>query len=235
MDRPPAYAQVDFGDFKHYVAGGASHEGHALIASLPYSNSGWMQVFPSENQECPLEGMKRIFYHIGGVPIRVRCGNMPTAAAHVLKGTERAVTDGFSRFKPHHRLLADFCSPSGGNEKGGVESEVGHALRNMLAPVPTIDGFDAFNKELTALCDADQDRGHCRRGDTLKELWEEDGKYLLALPEYEREAFRCESPSVGKTGFAAVGKRTYGLSPEHNGKRVQAKIYFDRIQFFYEN
>ncbi|MDR1540574.1 MAG: hypothetical protein LBU32_21750, partial [Clostridiales bacterium] len=38
-----------------------------------------------------------------------------------------------------------------------------------------------------------------------------------------------------KTGFAAVGKRTYGLSPEHNGKRVQAKIYFDRIQFFYEN
>jgi hypothetical protein len=40
--------------------------------------------------------------------------------------------------------------------------------------------------------------------------------------------------ATGKTGFATVDKSKYGLSPELSGKIVQAKIYFDRIQFFYD-
>ncbi|MDR1539974.1 MAG: hypothetical protein LBU32_18630 [Clostridiales bacterium] len=46
-------------------------------------------MFPSQDQECPLEGLKRFFCHIGGVPVRVRCDNMITAAARMLKGAER--------------------------------------------------------------------------------------------------------------------------------------------------
>ncbi|MDR1539975.1 MAG: hypothetical protein LBU32_18635 [Clostridiales bacterium] len=35
---------------------------------------------------------------------------------------------------------------------GGVESKAGRTRRNMLVPVPVIDDFDAFNKELLARC-----------------------------------------------------------------------------------
>ncbi|MDR1541875.1 MAG: hypothetical protein LBU32_28630 [Clostridiales bacterium] len=55
LARPMANAQVSFGDFKHYDAGGVSHEGHALIASLPYSNSGWMQFFPQRARSACLK------------------------------------------------------------------------------------------------------------------------------------------------------------------------------------
>jgi transposase len=235
LAQPPAHAQVDFGDFKYYDSSGADYEGHALIVSFPYSNSGWMQVFPSENQECLLEGLKRIFYHIGGVPIRVRCDNMTTAVAQVLKGTERVLSDGFTRFMLQHRFGADFCNPNSGNEKGNVENKVGYTRRNMLVPVPVIDDFEAFNKELLARCDADHDREHYRHGDTLEDLWEQEKKRLLTLPEYEYEVFRYESVSVGNTGFVAVDKKQYGLSPELYGKVVQAKVYFDKIQFFYDH
>jgi len=124
LDKPPGHAQVDFRKFKYYDAFDRSCDGHALIVSFPNSNTGWMQVFPSENQECLLEGLKRIFYHIGGVPIRVRCDNMTTAVVQILEGTERVITDGFYRFMLHHRFKADFCNPGKGNEKGNVENTV---------------------------------------------------------------------------------------------------------------
>ena len=235
LAHPPGHAQVDFGKFKYYDGLGFDHEGHALIVSFPYSNTGWMQVFPSENQECLLTGMKRIFYHIGGVPIRVRCDNMTTAVAQVLEGAERVISDGFYRFMLHHRMGADFCTPAKGNEKGNVENKVGYTRRNMLVPVPTITDFGAFNGELLRLCDEDHEREHYERGLLLRELWEEEQRHLLALPQYEYEVFRYESLAVNKTGFITVDTTKYGLSPEMHGKTVQVKIHFDKIEVFYDH
>jgi len=235
LDHPPGHAQVDFGKFKYYDALETAHDGYALIVSFPQSNTGWMQVFPSENQECLLEGMKRIFYHIGGVPVRVRCDNMTTAVAQVLDGTERIIADGFYRFMLHHRFKADFCTPAKGNEKGNVENKVGYTRRNMLVPVPVIDDFDAFNAELFRRCDEDHEREHYERGVLIRELWEEEKRHLLALPAYEYEVFSYESFPVNKNGFVRVDKAKYGLSPELYGKTVQAKIYFDKIEIFYDH
>ena len=89
---------MDFGEFLYYDAGGQEQKGYALTISFPQSNMGYTQAFPSQNQECLLEGMKRIFEHMGGVPPRLRFDNMTTAVAQVLRGTERSLTEGFSRF-----------------------------------------------------------------------------------------------------------------------------------------
>jgi transposase len=235
LAHPPGLAQIDFGEFKYYDGIGFDHKGHALIVSFPYSNTGWMQVFQSENQECLLEGLKRIFYHVGGVPIRVRWDNMTTAVAQVLEGTARIISDGFYRFMLHHRFSADFCNPAKGNEKGNVENKVGYTRRNMLVPVPVITDFDAFNKELLALCDADHEREHYERSTLIRELWNDEKLHLLTLPQYEYEVFRYESLPVNKTGYIKVDASKYGLSPELYGKSVQAKIYFDKIEVFYDH
>ena len=235
LAHPPGHAQTDFGKFKYYDSAGGDHKGYALIVSFPYSNAGWMQVFPSENQECLLTGLKRIMYHTGGVPVRYRCDNMTTAVAQILEGTERVITDGFHRFMLHHRFEADFCTPNKGNEKGNVENKVGYTRRNMLVPVPVIDDFDGYNLELLRLCDEDHGRGHYERGTPIRELWEEERGHLLALPEHEYDVFRYETVSVGKTGFITVDKAIYGLSPEMHGKRLQVKICFDKIEVFHDH
>ena len=235
LAHPPGHAQADFGKFKYYDGLGMEHKGYALIVSFIYSNSGWMQVYPSENQECLLTGLKRIFYHIGCVPIRLRCDNMTTAVAQVLEGTERHMTDGFHRFMLHHRFKADFCTPAKGNEKGNVENKVGYTRRNMLVPVPVITDFAAFNEELLRLCDADHDREHYERGQLIRELWEQEAQQMLSLPEYEYEVFSYDSLKVDKWGFIKVDTRTYGLSPELSEKVVRVKIYFDKIEAFYDH
>jgi transposase len=235
LARPMGHAQVDFGKFKYYDGAGFSHDGRALILSFPYSNAGWMQVFPSENQECLLEGMKRIFCHIGGIPVRLRCDNMSTAVVEILSGTERIITDGFYRFMLHYRFAADFCNPDKGNEKGNVENKVGYTRHNMLVPVPEIADMDTFNEGLLELCDKDLERGHYERDALIRELWEEERCHLLTMPEHEYDVFRYESLSVNKSGFITIDTVKYGLSPDLYGKSVQAKIYFNKIDVFYDH
>lgn len=234
IDQPQGHAQVDFGAFKYYDAYENAQEGFALLLTFPHANAGWMQVYQSQNQECLLEGLKRIFHHIGGVPIRLRCDNMTTAVAQVLEGTERVLAEGFRRFKLHHRFEADFCNPAAGNEKGNVENKVGYDRRNMLVPVPVITDFAAFNEELLIRCDADHDREHYRHKALISELWAEEKERLLTLPQYEYEVFRYESLSVNKTGFVSIDTNRYGLSPALAGKVVQAKIFFDSVELYYD-
>ncbi len=99
--------QVDFGKHIYYDGAQQKQDGYALTISFPNSNKGYTQAFPSQNQECLLEGMKRIFEHIGGVPPRLRFDNMSTAVVQVLKGTERVLTDGFTRFMMHYRMVGE--------------------------------------------------------------------------------------------------------------------------------
>jgi transposase len=230
--QPMGHTQIDFGEFKYYDGLGRDNKGHALTITFPYSNIGYTQVFKSENQECLLEGMKRIFRHICGVPIRIKADNMTTAVAHVLKGSERELSDGFARFKLHYRFYAEFCNPATGNEKGNVENKVGYSRRNFLVPVPTIDDFESFNEELFMLCEEDAKRNHYKHGVPMCELWEEEKKHLLPLPEYEYQVFRYELARINKYGYVTVDTNKYSVSPELSGQAAQVKIYFDKIEIY---
>lgn len=235
LSQPMAHAQIDFGEFKYYDALGKDGIAFALTISFPYSNMAFSQVFRSQNQECLLEGMKRIFYHIGGTPIRIKADNMTTAVAHVLKGGNRELTDGFTRFMLHHRFAADFCNPAAGNEKGNVENKVGYSRRNFLVPVPIITDFEAFNKELFQLCEEDGNRIHYKHNVPIKDLWLDEKKNLLTLPEYGYQVFRYESARVNNYGYVAVDTNKYGVSPELSGQIVQVKIFFATIEIYYDH
>lgn len=214
LERTPGCGQVDFGEFLYYDAGGQEQKGYALTISFPHSNMGYTQAFPSQNQECLLEGMKRIFEHMGGVPPRLRFDNMTTAVAQVLRGTERSLTEGFSRFMMHYRFQAEFCNPASGNEKGNVENKVGYSRRNAFVPVPTITSFEKFNEEyLWGWCEKDAQRDHYIHKVPILELWQADADALLNLPDYPFTVFRYSTLTVSKTGFVVIDTNRYGLSP----------------------
>lgn len=235
LAHPAGEGQVDFGEFMYYDGQGEGNKGYALTVSFPYSNKGYTQAFPSQNQECLLEGMKRIFEHIGGVPIRLRFDNMTTAVAQVREGAERVLTDGFKRFMLHYRFQADFCNPASGNEKGNVENKVGYSRRNAFVPVPTITSFDEFNEKLWEWCEKDAQRGHYIHGVPIEELWQEDEAKLLVLPEHPFTVFRYEALVANKNGFVVIDTNKYGLSPTLAGKTVQSKVFYDHIEFFYDH
>ncbi len=235
LAHPKAVAQVDFGEFQHYDADGNEHKAYELVMSFPYSDKAYAQVFPSQNQECLLTGMRHIFEYIGGVPVRIRFDNMSTAVAQVLEGTERKLTDGFARFMLHYHYQSDFCNPASGNEKGNVENKVGYIRRNVLVPMPTITSFEDFNKCMFEWCEKDAERPHYQKKVSIQSLWEEEQPELLTLPETPYNVFRYEAFRVSKTGFVSIDTNKYGLSPELHDETVQAKIFYDKIEFYHDH
>lgn len=63
----------------------------------------------------------------------------------------------------------------------------------------------------------------------------EEKPALLKLPEYPFSVFRYASVTVNKTGFAVIDTNKYGLSPTLAGEVVQAKVFFDHIEFFHDH
>ena len=78
LESNPGTAQVDFGEAPFKYQGEAIDLPY-LVMSFPYSNAFYFQVFPSQNTECFLEGLKRIFHHMGGVPKTIRFDNLSAA------------------------------------------------------------------------------------------------------------------------------------------------------------
>jgi len=235
LAHPPCHAQIDFGEFKYRDGQGQDGKAYHLTITFPNSNVGFTQAFKGQNQECLLEGMKRIINHIGGVPIRIKADNMTTAVAKVLKGSERELSDGFARFMLHYRFEADFCNPASGNEKGNVENKVGYSRRNFFVPIPTIENFNDFNEELWKLCEEDMDRPHYIKKVSQRELWEEERQKLLTLPPNEYPVFRYEAASVNNYGYVSMDKNKYGISPELCGKTVYVKTFYNTVEIYYEH
>ena len=78
LESIPGIAQVDFGEAP-FVYRGRSVDLSYLALSFPFSNTFYFQVFQSQNRECFLEGLKRIFHHLGGVPKTIRFDNLSPA------------------------------------------------------------------------------------------------------------------------------------------------------------
>jgi hypothetical protein len=101
--------------------------------------------------------------------------------------------------------------------------------------VPVITDFDAYNEQLFKLCEEDGKREHYKYRVPICELWKEERKSLLLLPEHEYQIFRYEALHVNKYGFVTIDTNKYGVSPELSGEIVQAKIFFDCIELYHDH
>jgi hypothetical protein len=61
-------------------------------------------------------------------------------------------------FRSHWGYQSAYCNPAKGNEKGGVEGELGWFRRNCLTPVPEAANLEALNKQLLEMCYANRRR-----------------------------------------------------------------------------
>jgi transposase len=80
----------------------------------------------------------------------LRYDNLKSAVKKILRGHQREETDRLIAFRSHWEFQAEFCNPAGGNEKGGVEGEVGYFRRNHEVAVPKVKDLAALNEYLRA-------------------------------------------------------------------------------------
>jgi len=70
----------------------------------------------------------------------------------ILRGRQREETERWHGFRSHWGFESSYCNPAGGNEKGGVEGELGWYRRNWLVPAPEAGNLSALNIYLRQGC-----------------------------------------------------------------------------------
>ena len=226
---PTGGAQVDFGHVSVYNRNGILIDVFKLTMSFPYSNKSYCQVFGGENQQCLLQGMKNIFMYMGKVPTRIVFDNLSTAVAHMGRGHDRVLTDGFKRFLLHYGFEAVFCNGNAGWEKGNVENKVGYERRNMFVPVPTVKDFSDFNKELFTVCDKDALRPHYIKHCQIEGLFQEELPQMNPLPRTEFDVFMLETRMCDNYAKIHFDGNTYSTAPKFAKAEVFVKATSDAV------
>ncbi len=229
LEHPAGEAQVDFCQFFYYDNSNTLQEGRKLTVSFPQSNGAYCQIFRGENQECLLQGLQNIMKHMNKVPFRMVFDNLSAAVAHIGKGKERVLTEGFKRFVEHYGIESVFCNTSAGWEKGNVENKVGYERRNMFVPVPTILDFDQFNKKLLECCEKDMQRVHYRKGQLIAELFEVDKRAMLLINSIDFKVCKFQTAKADKYGKVMFETNLYSSSPKLAQENVYLEITSDTV------
>lgn len=185
LEHPAGEAQVDFGVMEA-VEEGKSRDIRLLIMSFPCSNVAFHEPMPSENQECFLEGLKKLFGKVGFVPRKIRIDNLTPAVKKTRSKTEEAqLTDEYLRFQLYYGFETQVCNVRKGNEKGHVEKKVGYIRYNFFSVPPVITGLEDLSEKLLAFSIDDQYRMHYKKKIEIHELWEEEKHSMMNLPQNE--------------------------------------------------
>lgn len=228
LEHPEGEAQVDFTTIQ-VSKDSALHDYKLLIMSFPFSNAAFIHPVPSENQECFLEGLKKLLSKAGGVPERIWFDNLSAAVVSIEPDGKRQLTDAFLRFSAHYRFEAVFCNPNSGNEKGHVENKCGYSKRNWCAPIPLFESQEKLAEQLDVQADKDMDRPHYLKGVHIRELWKQEQRKLRVLPSVEYEVFHLKPASVNRYGEIRVDQSNIPVLNAKPESIVMLKVWWDRI------
>ena len=174
---------------------------------------------PGENAECACQALRDIFEWLGGVPPRIVFDNAAGVGRRMFERVR--LTRLFQSFQAHYGFEYVFCNAYAGHEKGGVESRVGAVRRKLFVPVPSVWSMPAFNVRLLERCLALGDKDHYRKGGRETDLFAEDRKALLALPETRFDVVTWKRMKADKYGIVTVeGRHRYAAGPEHAGREL---------------
>ena len=194
-----------------------------------------MRFYPCERQQAFFDAHIHAFNFFGGVFPVIIYDNLRSAVQKVLRGRRRTEQESFRKFKSYYRFEARFCNSNSAHEKGGVEGLVGFARRNYMVPVPEAESIEGLNEEVLKRSYAYGNHTISGRDRTVNELYEEEKKHLLDLPEVAYSNVDLSNGRVDKYSTVIIDKNRYSVPTQYSGFRVKVIIGVDKVEIFNGN
>lgn len=234
LSHPPGEAQVDFGFADVWLAGELTKVA-LFVMTLPYSDAVYMQAFPRECTEAFLEGHRRAFDFVGGVPARISYDNSKIAVGRITGSRERTVTREFLRLKSYFLFDDHFCLVRRPNEKGHVERLLDFARRNFLVPVPRVSSLEDLNLALTESCRSDLERTVRGKPATKVERLKEERRFLRPLPAQAFEPHRIVTAHANSLSLVRFDRNDYSVPTEFAHRQITVVATIEEVRLVFED
>jgi transposase len=216
-------AQVDWGRAKVYLDSQLT-EVSLFCLRLKASLVPFVWASPTEKLEAFLEGHKKAFEWLGGIPAMLVYDNPKTAVTKILRGPYREEHTIFSSLRAHYLFDSEFCNPARGNEKGTVENLVKYVRKNAMVPVPRVSSLEELNQQLLSWCEKQRQ---------LRETdWKQESKALRPLPS---TPFRCSRTHIVSSNSLLLfqfDRNHYSVPVKYSRRQLRIETFVDRIEVY---
>ena len=197
------------------------------------SGAAFHRAYQHATQQAFLEAHEQAFHYFGGVFRLLRYDNLKSAVKKILRGHRREETERLIAFRSHWGFQTEFCNPARGNEKGGVEGEVGYFRRNHLVPIPQAKNLEELNEQLRSYRQQDEQRRIAGKPMLVGEAMRIERKHLLPMTAEGFELAETSFPTVDGKGCVKVRTNFYS-TPLRPGTRAQAKLLPAYVEIWQE-
>ena len=225
-------AQVDWYEAS-VMLGGQEQKAQIFSCRSMASGGAFHRAYERATQQAFLEAHEAAFDYFGGVFRTLRYDNLSSAVRKILRGREREETVRFIAFRSHWGFEASFCTPARGNEKGGVEGEVGYFRRNHLVPVPQAKDWAELNEQLLTGCRQDEQRLIGERAQNVGLGMILEREHLLPFANERFELAEICYPAVDKKGCVRIRTNFYS-TPLRAGSHPEVKLLPSYIEVWNE-
>jgi hypothetical protein len=160
---------------------------------------------------------------------------MTSVVKKILRGRQRIETDRIIAFRSHWGYRSEYCNPAKGNEKGGVEGELGWYRRNCLVPVPEAKDLATLNEHLLASCVANRGRTISGKSMTVGQASQYERASLSPRVEEGFPLREILYPLVVDGKGRVKVKANWYSAPLSPGLRVTAVVGPSRIEIKHDN
>jgi transposase len=208
---PGEQAQMDWGDFGLTEVDGAQRRIYVFSMVLSYSRKLFVRFGYSAAIGAFLRAHVQAFEYFGGVPRTILYDNLRSA---VLSRVGDAIEFNCKllALSGHYRFLPKPVAVRRGNEKGRVERSIRY-IRSSFFPAREFDGLDDLNAQAMSWMQQVTDQRNCPEGDRQKvwEVFQDEQKHLLALPDNPFPHEEIEVVHVGKTPYVRFDCNDYSI------------------------
>jgi len=217
-------AQVDWFEATAKLGGETSKLQFFAMRSMG-SGDAFHRAYTHATQQAFLEGHEHAFAYFEGVFRTLRYDNLGSAVKKILRGRQREETERMIAFRSHWGFQSEYCNRASGNEKGGVEGELGWYRRNWLVPVPEAADLESLNAQLLADCIAARSRTIIGRNLTVAEDCALEQPHLLPMAEERFGIHETIYPLIVDGKGRVKVKTNWYSAPLWPGVRVTARVW----------
>ena len=232
---PGEICEFDWGTVKLDIGHQGIQKYQMAVFTAAYSNYRFARLYKSQDTAAFQESHADFFMHCHGTFQRMVYDNMKVAVKKFVGLTEREPTIALTELSIYYGFKFRFCNIASGNEKGHVERSVEFVRRKVFS-APGCDQFETLEEANRFL-----QRGCMRlnsteisNGTVPVVTFEEESSHLLpAMPKFE-SCIKSEG-TVDKYSTVTVEKNHYSVPDKLVGKKVQVRLYTDKLIIYYDD
>jgi hypothetical protein len=236
VETPPgAQAQADWGEFAGIDVGDGPQALYGFVLVLSHSRQEVLVWCRGMDQLAWHHAHTEAFRRLGGIPAVVRIDNLKTGVARGA-GPWGQVNEAYRSYARGLGFHIDACLPRCPEDKGKVESKVGHLKRRLRPEGRWFDGLAGLQAWTDGELEAWAGRRTCpATGETVAASWGAERRRLRPLPEPLPLAFDVAvTRPVQRDCTVSFEGRTYSVPFVLCGRAVEVRGCAEVVQVWHD-